>query len=140
LISFHFEQVDQISLQQGRVQSWLQEVILKEGFGQGDLAVIFCSDSYLSELNKTYLNHDTLTDVITFDYTEEEVTSGDIFISIERVKENAIRFEVEFLDELRRVMVHGILHLLGYGDKSESEKKSMRAKEEIYLALYNKLN
>jgi rRNA maturation RNase YbeY len=95
---------------------------------------IFCSDEYLSELNKTYLKHDGLTDILTFPFAEEpETISGDIYISVDRVKENAENFGEQMEQELRRVMIHGILHLMGYKDKTEDEKKRMRKKENHYL-------
>ncbi len=98
-----------------------------------DLNIIFCSDNYLLKMNKKYLNHDYFTDVITFDYSENNKLSGDIFISIETVKENALQYYVDFSDELERVILHGVLHLIGYNDKSEKEKKIMREKEDFYM-------
>ncbi|MDR1170730.1 MAG: rRNA maturation RNase YbeY [Prevotellaceae bacterium] len=99
----------------------------------GDLCFIFCSDNFLLEMNKKYLNHDYYTDVITFDYTVDNIISGDIFISVERVHENAHRFGAPFSHELRRVIYHGILHLCGYMDKSDDEQRTMREKEDFYL-------
>lgn len=115
------------------LDSWIKEAIANEQKTLGEINYIFCDDDYLLEKNQTYLNHDTYTDIITFDYSEENSVSGDIFISIERLKENARKFAVPFDTELRRVMIHGVLHLIGYKDKSDKEKKLMREKEEFYL-------
>lgn len=117
------------------VRQWLTESAKAEGFKIGEISMIFCSDAYLLEINKQYLNHDTFTDIVTFDNSEEEsLLMGDIFISIDRVRENALKFGVNQKDELHRVMIHGILHLCGYGDKGRQEKIRMTAKEDFYLA------
>ena len=100
-----------------------------------NLNFIFCSDAYLLEKNRQFLNHNTYTDIITFDYCKDQLIIGDVFISIERVKENAESFKVHFEKELDRVLIHGVLHLLGYKDKSDQEKIQMREKEEFYLSL-----
>ena len=100
-----------------------------------DLNFIFCDDEFLFEINNTYLRRDSLTDIITFDYSNKNNISGDIFISIDRVKANALSFNESFEDELKRVIIHGVLHLLGYKDKSKKEKKIMREKEDFYLSL-----
>lgn len=119
-----------------KVNSWIRKTIEMENFNPGDINFIFCSDSYLLELNQEYLNHHTLTDIITFDSSEEENTiSGDIFISIDRIKENAENLKITFNTELHRVIIHGILHLCGYTDKSKDEKLTMREKEDHYLSL-----
>lgn len=115
------------------LEPWIKTVITKENKTLGEINYIFCTDEYLLEKNQTFLNHNTYTDIITFDYSEENQISGDIFISIERVKENARKFAVEFETELKRVMIHGVLHLIGYNDKSEDEQKLMREKENFYL-------
>ncbi len=115
-------------------KSWLAEVVASEGKTFGDISIIFCSDAYLLELNKKYLNHDYFTDIITFDYCEGEVVSSDIFISVDSVRANAVEYGVPFENELHRVMVHGILHLVGYDDHSEEEVRVMRSKEDFYLA------
>ena len=117
-------------------KKWLNQVISNEDKEEGDITYIFCDDDYLLEKNIRFLNHNTLTDVITFDYCEGNSVSGDIFISIERVKENSEVFKVDFLTELNRVMVHGLLHLLGYKDKTERESNLMRKKENYYLTEY----
>ena len=118
-----------------KIVSWIQFVLDEEDRELGELSYIFCDDEYLNDINIKYLNHNELTDIISFDYSLGKVVSGDIYISTERVRENAGDRNLEFRDELQRVMVHGILHYIGYKDKSESEKKKMRAKEDYYLSL-----
>lgn len=117
------------------ISEWLKHAIRLEKKALGEINYIFCDDEYLLKKNQDFLNHDTLTDIITFDYSEENKLSADIFISIERVKENALIFAVPFEKELKRVIIHGILHLIGYKDKSEEETKTMRSKENFYLAI-----
>lgn len=114
---------------------WLADVIEAEDKEVGEINYIFCDDAYLHKMNVEFLDHDTLTDVISFDYTTGTIISGDIYISIERVEENSAQFNVSFTDELHRVMVHGLLHYCGYGDKSSQEAEIMRAKENLYLAV-----
>ena len=116
---------------------WISNIILSEGFLEGDINYIFCDDEYLYNINLEYLNHDTLTDIISFDYTVGNLVQGDIFISIERVAENAVNFKVDFLNELLRVMSHGILHYCGYKDKSDSDSKLMRQKEDDKIAMFH---
>jgi probable rRNA maturation factor len=118
-----------------KLKQWINEVILRDAKIPGDINFIFCNDEYLSDLNLSYLNHTTLTDIITFDYTSDGIISGDIYISIERVKENAILYSKTFRDELNRVMIHGVLHLLGNNDKKPGEKAKMRRKEDECLLL-----
>ncbi|TVZ52648.1 rRNA maturation RNase YbeY [Dokdonia sp. Hel_I_53] len=118
-----------------RIILWLSNVIISEKKDIGEINFIFCDDAYLHKLNVDFLNHDTLTDIISFDYSQGNVLNGDIYISTQRVEENASDFNVSFSDELCRVMVHGILHYCGYKDKLEEEKKLMRSKENLYLAL-----
>jgi len=114
---------------------WLKKVIATENKKLGEIVFVFCTDSYLLEKNIQFLNHDTLTDVITFDYCEGDQISGDILISIDRVQENSEIFEVAFLGELDRIMVHGLLHLLEYKDKTKQDAKLMRSKEDFYLSI-----
>jgi rRNA maturation RNase YbeY len=134
MIGFNFE--TEYPLQrQNELGKWITDLILKEGLKEGDINYIFCNDDYLLEKNVKYLNHNELTDIITFDYSIGKLLSGDIFISIERVKDNAISYNAEVKDELHRVMVHGVLHLCGYKDKSKEEKSLMRDKEDYYLSL-----
>ena len=116
------------------ITKWLKDAISTEDKELGEINYIFCDDQYLLKKNQEYLQHDTFTDIITFDYTEENRLSADIFISIERVKENAITFAVPFATELRRVIIHGVLHLMGYKDKSEEDAEKMRSKENFYLS------
>ena len=135
-IAFHFEGVNVPGFDDQKFRDWTERVIREEGQAPGLLNFVFCDDEYLLELNKKYLNHHTLTDIITFDYAEEmEGLSGDIFISVDRVRDNAEQLEVSFHDELRRVVIHGVLHLLGYKDKTAAQKARMREKENYYLTL-----
>lgn len=132
----YFNQEVKLKLTNKRgIGRWIKEIISKEGYTAGDINYIFTSDDHLSKLNVKYLNHKTLTDIITFNYNEEKRISGDIFISIERVKENAEKYQLPFENELGRVMIHGILHLLGYKDHTDDEVKLMREKETESLAL-----
>ena len=118
-----------------KIRKWLKEVILNEKTKTGTINFIFCSDDFLFNLNKTFLNHQTYTDILTFPFEAPPKTaSGDIFISIIRVTENAIKYNQTFEQELYRVMVHGVLHLIGYNDKTKSEKVKMGAKEDHYLS------
>ena len=139
-INFFFEDIDEIDLTTDVNKHWIAECIKAKNKEIGDLNFIFCSDSYLLELNKTHLNHDYYTDIITFDYCESNIISGDIYISIDRVGGNAKEFKQEFDIELHRVMIHGVLHLLGLDDHSEEEKKQMRSAEDACLATYAGLN
>ena len=116
---------------------WLQQVIRKEGKIPGDISYIFCDDAYMIDQNNKFLNHDTYTDIITFDECVGEIVSGSILISADRVEENATKFGKTFENELLRVVVHGTLHLCGYKDKTEEEAKMMRQKEDESLALLN---
>lgn len=123
-----------------RVKKWITHVVRTRGKRVGEVNYIFCDDAYLIEVNRAYLDHDTYTDIITFDYVAGNIISGDIFISIERVKENARLFDTSFEHELHRVLIHGIHHLLGQGDKSETEAKQMRNLEEESLKIWNTIN
>lgn len=116
---------------------WVAKIIASEEAILGEIAYIFCDDQYLLGINQQYLNHNTLTDIITFDYTNGKVIGGDIFISIDRVKENAGMFKVSFIEELLRVMAHGVLHLLGYKDKTDEEAQLMRFKEVEKIKLFH---
>lgn len=120
-----------------KVQKWLSEVVKRRGKSVGNINYLFCDDEYLLGVNRQYLQHDTYTDIITFDYVAGGLVSGDIMISVERVGENATGFGVPFEQELHRVIVHGVLHLLGQGDKSEAEATEMRRQEEEALALWD---
>jgi len=132
MISFHSEVPFEIS-NADSTASWLSAIISQEDYNEGEVSIVFCDDAFLHKLNVEFLDHDTLTDVISFDYSIGKEIHGEIFISIERVKENAKDFDQSFETELARVMAHGILHYCGYKDKSTSEAATMRSKEEFYL-------
>jgi len=135
-ILFFAEDTDFVLKQKQKVREWIYATIKAEGFRRvGELSFVFCSDAYLLEINKQYLNHDTYTDIVTFDSSEDEdEISGDIFISIERIQENAAKFAVAERDELHRVIAHGVLHLCGYYDKKKEDKALMTEKENFYLS------
>nr|WP_299487014.1 rRNA maturation RNase YbeY [uncultured Allomuricauda sp.] len=136
MIDFHFE--TNFSLKElTQYSDWITRIIESEGRETGKVDYIFCSDDYLLEMNQKYLNHNTFTDIITFDYSEEKLVSGDIFISIDRVKDNAVSFNVDCQEELLRVMSHGVLHLIGYKDKGEDEVILMREKEDEKIKLFH---
>jgi rRNA maturation RNase YbeY len=123
-----------------RIYAWIKNTIYEENSTlsslkkePGDISIVFCTDEYLKEVNKRYLSHDYYTDIITFDSSDERTISGDLLISVERVKKNAEKFSQMYVDELHRVIIHGILHLLGYCDRNSSEKTEMRDKENYYL-------
>jgi len=132
-IHFHEKEVSAGIIKKNLLKKWLKDLILKEHASPGQINIVFTSDSNVLELNRKYLSRDYLTDIITFDYTENQTIAGDLFISITRVKENSERFDVPFNMELKRVIVHGILHLLGYGDRNEKEKSLMRQMEDRCL-------
>lgn len=118
-----------------KIRTWIEDTIKKEGYQLEHLSYIFCDDKYLLKLNKEYLNHDTYTDIITFDYREKKgIINGEIYISIDRVKANAKDFKMGFSNELHRVMIHGVLHLCRYKDKTPKQQAEMRAKEDYYLS------
>ena len=118
---------------------WLKMVAGNEIRKIGDINVIFCSDNYILDVNMKYLQHDYFTDIITFDYCEGKVLSGDLFISVDSVRENSIEFGTDFEEELHRVIVHGVLHLIGYDDHTEEDKKVMRQKENYYLQMRSQI-
>lgn len=135
-ICFSVENTKFVLKEKTRIKKWIAEVVKRDGKKLGDLGYIFCDDEYLLQVNIEYLNHDTYTDIITFDYVEGDLISGDMMISVDRIRENAKTFGVAFEQELHRVIIHGVLHLLGNGDKSEKEAKKMRKLEESALALW----
>lgn len=139
MISFSTAETSYTLKNKLKVRNWVRSILDEEGKSFGDISYVFCSDEYLLSMNNKYLKHDTLTDIITFDYSENEKLSGDIFISIERVIENSKSFEVSIHEELGRVMAHGVLHLSGYKDKKQEDKKLMRSKEDYYLRLFPNL-
>ncbi len=136
MIEFFSETEFQLS-KADSVKTWVSKAIISENFKVGDLSFIFCDDNYLHKLNVEFLNHDTLTDIITFDYSLGKEVHGEIYISIERVEENASEFNVSFEEELHRVIIHGVLHLCGYKDKTQLQKDDMRSKENFYLQSFS---
>ena len=136
MINFNYE-TDFNLKNETTTEKWILEAVDEEGFEVGEINYIFCNDEYLHKINVEFLQHDTLTDIISFDYTLGKLIGGDIFISIERVKDNAKDFNVSFEEELHRVLIHGILHYMGYKDKTDEEKQLMRAKENYYLKSVN---
>lgn len=137
MINFHSESIDFKVTNPIKTKRWLKSVIEAEGFELGEINYVFCDDEYLHKINVEYLDHDTLTDIITFDNSEDEtLIEGDIFVSIERITDNAQDFKTNFEHEFRRVIVHGILHLCGYYDKTDEDEKQMRAKEDHYINLW----
>ena len=133
-IFFHKESVS-FPLETSAINDWIESAIFSLGYSIKNLSFVFCNDEYLKNINVQYLNHDYYTDVITFDYSGSDGLSGDIFISIDRVKENAKGFKVSFNEELFRVIIHGVLHLCGFNDKSEKEIKEIRKQENYFLSL-----
>ncbi|MEO6190557.1 MAG: rRNA maturation RNase YbeY [Saprospiraceae bacterium] len=134
-IDFHY-QVEKFSLDETKIKLWILEIIKEYNNSLEGLQIIFCSDEELLEINKEYLNHDYYTDIITFPYQVNPII-GDIFISVDRVRENAIEYKVSFLNELRRVIIHGVLHLLGFDDLEEESKQRMHEMEDKALEGYN---
>ena len=135
MLDINYEDVDDLSLNDIYLTNWISKVCITENYNLGDISLIFCSDEYLLDMNRTHLDHDYYTDIITFDYTDNQIVSGDLFISIDRVRDNASDFNVSFDHELHRVIIHGVLHLCGYKDKSDDEEKLMRTKENNALSL-----
>ena len=136
-IRFAVQDIDFELLESGKVKKWITEVIQRRQKKVGNISYLFCDDEYLLGVNRQYLNHDTYTDIITFDYVAADLISGDIMISVERVGENAEKFGVSAEQELHRVIIHGVLHLLGQGDKTDAEAAEMRRQEEEALVLWN---
>jgi len=141
MISFHSENIKFSLPQKAVFKKWFLDTIKSEEKIAKDISFVFCDDDYLHQMNTQYLDHDTLTDIITFDYGDKKAktVSGDIFISVPRIKDNASKFGVQIQEELSRVMIHGILHLCGYKDKNASDKKTMTQKENFYLTHLNLL-
>lgn len=137
MISFHNQSVSFKLKEKTKLKQWIKAVTEKEKHKLGNINYIFCTDDELLEINIKHLNHKTLTDIITFDYTEGKTINSDIFISIERVAENASKFQVTFDEELHRVMIHGVLHLCGYKDKTKADADLMRKKENSSLKLFS---
>ena len=136
MISFNYE-TDFTLPNESLYEEWISRIIDSEGFDEGEINYIFCDDDYLHKINVDYLDHDTLTDIISFDYTEGNLLQGDIFVSVERVRENANDFNVAFEDEIKRVLSHGILHYCGYKDKSPEDELLMRSKEDEKIQMFH---
>jgi probable rRNA maturation factor len=136
MIDFNYE-TDFELLNEPQISEWISKVILSENKTDGEINYIFCDDDYLSKINEQYLKHDTLTDIISFDYSIGNEISGDVFISIERVQDNAKDFKTSFEEELRRVIIHGILHYCGFKDKTKQDEQTMREKENEKLAMFH---
>jgi len=132
-IFFHTIDVDPRLQQKRALKRWINDCVLAENKKPGDINIIFCSDNYLLEMNRTHLDHDYYTDIITFDFTNEEVISGDLYISLDRVQDNALQNRIQPKIELYRVIIHGVMHLCGYKDKSKNDALSMRQQEEKCL-------
>ena len=133
MITFNYETTFIIK-NENNISNWVEKIISNHGFEVGEINYIFCDDAYLHTLNVEFLQHNTLTDIISFDNTLGKLIGGDVFISVERVKENATTFQVSFEEELHRVMIHGVLHYLGFKDKTEKEKEIMRNRENEALS------
>ena len=137
MVSFFSEDIDFKVVNPLKTKKWIKNTSISEGYELSQLNYVFCSDEYLLEINKQYLDHDYFTDIITFDNSEEDnQLEGDIYISVDRVRENAATFHTDFDTEMRRVLIHGLLHLAGHEDSSEALKTAMRAKEDEYLRLF----
>ena len=136
MINFNYETDFELT-NETQIEKWISKVIQSENKTTGEISYIFCNDDYLLKLNQEHLNHDTLTDIISFDYTMGNELSGDIFISVERVQDNANDYKVTFENELLRVMAHGVLHYCGYKDKTEKDEAIMRIKEDEKLKMFH---
>ncbi|MEO8254234.1 MAG: rRNA maturation RNase YbeY [Flavobacterium sp.] len=136
MINFNYENDFNLDNEEA-IATWLSAVIVSEKKKEGEINYIFCDDDYLHKINLEYLNHDTLTDIISFDYTVGNELNGDVFVSVERVHDNAKDFNVSFEEELKRVLVHGVLHYCGYKDKGEESERLMRSKEDEKIAMFH---
>ncbi len=136
MISFNYETEFELE-NEAHYEDWISRIIQSEGFDEGEINYIFCDDEYLHKINVEYLDHDTLTDIISFDYTVGNLIQGDIFVSIERVQDNASDFNVSFEEELKRVLSHGVLHYCGYKDKSPKDEALMRSKEDEKMQMFH---
>lgn len=135
MIQYFFENIDAINLPK-HTEEWLKDLIISEEKKPGKINYIFCDDEYLLKVNQDFLDHDYYTDIITFDYVKGKTISGDIFVSLQRISDNATTLSHSFDKELKRVLAHGVLHLCGYKDKSEDDEKLMRSKEDFYINKY----
>lgn len=136
MISFNYETDFELE-NEAQYEDWISRIIESEGFDEGEINYIFCDDEYLHKINVEYLDHDTLTDIISFDYTVGNLIQGDIFVSVERVQDNANDFNVSFEEELKRVLSHGVLHYCGYKDKSPEDEALMRSKEDEKMQMFH---
>lgn len=136
MISFNYETDFELE-NEAQYEDWISRIIESEGFDEGEINYIFCDDEYLHKINVEYLDHDTLTDIISFDYTVGNLIQGDIFVSVERIQDNANDFNVSFEEELKRVLSHGVLHYCGYKDKSPKDEVLMRSKEEEKMQMFH---
>ena len=136
MISFNYETDFELE-NEAQYEDWISRIIESEGFDEGEINYIFCDDDYLHKINVEYLDHDTLTDIISFDYTVGNLIQGDIFVSVERVQDNAKDYNVSFEEELKRVLSHGVLHYCGYKDKSLEDEAVMRSKEEEKMQMFH---
>jgi rRNA maturation RNase YbeY len=132
-LDFFFEEINPFPIRWDLLENHIEFLITNENKKPGEISIILCSDDYLLKINEQYLGHDYYTDIVTFDYVKKSVISGDLFISVDRVKENAGKFNRPFKEEIYRVIFHGVLHLVGYKDKTEAEGKQMKEKENFYL-------
>ena len=136
MIEFTLKNVEVPGLDPEFFVLWLQDVVATENLELGDVCIVFCSDDELLEMNVKFLQHDFFTDILTFDYCIDNVVSGDLFISIDRIVDNAAKLKEDYVTELKRVCVHGVLHLCGHGDKTEEQTLVMRQKEDFYISKY----
>lgn len=136
MINYYYE-TDVDGFDEEKTSSWIKKVLDSEGKSLGELSYIFCDDEYLLDINQKFLNHDTYTDIISFDTSVGNIVAGDIFVSEERVKENAVTYNETFEEEMRRVIIHGVLHFCGYKDKTDAEREEMRSKENEKLTLFH---
>ncbi len=137
MVSYFFEDTDFKLKAKTKIKYWLKLVAESEVYTLGNISIIFCSDNYILDINQKFLQHDYFTDIITFDYSEGSRISGDLFISVDSVRENSVEYGTDFTDELHRVIVHGVLHLIGYDDHTDEETSVMRSKEDYYLSLFD---
>lgn len=138
-VYFFFEDVKEIRISKRLIRKWIQQLLKVEGATFSVINIIFCSDKYLLKINKEYLKKNEYTDIICFEYSDNEVLGTDMFISLERIRENSKKYAVDFNNELYRVIAHGILHICGYSDKTDSEQKIMRSKEDTYINMIKEL-
>ena len=137
MVSYFFEDTDFKLKAKTKIKYWLKLVAESEVYTLGNISIICCSDNYILDINQKFLQHDYFTDIITFDYSEGSRISGDLFISVDSVRENSVEYGTDFTDELHRVIVHGVLHLIGYDDHTDEETSVMRSKEDYYLSLFD---